>query len=581
MANPLRPRLPLTLVDGFAGGGLYRDDEGNAVLGSPLLLLQTVADVQAALNVDRHTTTRCIDASYHFVELVPKTFSHLNQMLVDHGHRDALGKNIHLYRASFGDAASAIIRAAAERGDRALFLLDQYNYSDVDLRLVNRILTSLKGSEVLLTFNVDSLTSFLSDTSQARTGAAKIGLEPYVDWAGIRLMKAAGRYREVIQRQLAEGIYRASGARFMTLFFVTPEGASPWSYWLVHLSNTYKANDVMKQVHWMHGNSFGHSLEPGVFQLGYQASRDYLVTRQNSLEFDTPAAFDQLLHVRSVDSLREHLCTRLYEMEQGIVFNDMVSKLANNTNATADMIKEALHAPSMKGKSWPSHKAEATAGRGFPLLPTTVLCSSRRDFASHSLCMSHWPTIREVNVNTAMQGRKMGKDSRIEWTHHTFNPWWGCVKVSAACDNCYADAWAKRLGEHVWGPHSERRFFSDAHWKEPLRWNREAEAEGVRRRVFCASMADVFENRDDLIEARQRLFDLIDDTPHLDWLLLTKRIHLVKKLLPKDYILPKNVWLGTTVENQKVANKHIKYLLEFDTPSVRFLSCEPCLDLLI
>ena len=160
----------------------------------------------------------------------------------------------------------------------------------------------------------------------------------------------------------------------------------------------------MKQVHWMHGNSFGHSLEPGVFQLGYQASRDYLVTRQNSLEFDTPAAFDQLLHVRSVDSLREHLCTRLYEMEQGIVFNDMVSKLANNTNATADMIKEALHAPSMKGKSWPSHKAEATAGRGFPLLPTTVLCSSRRDFASHSLCMSHWPTIREVNVNTAMQG---------------------------------------------------------------------------------------------------------------------------------------------------------------------------------
>lgn len=380
MANPLRPRLPLTLVDGFAGGGLYRDYEGNAVLGSPLLLLQTVADVQAALNVDRHTTTRCIDASYHFVELVPKTFSHLNQMLVDHGHRDALGKNIHLYRASFGDAASAIIRAAAERGDRALFLLDQYNYSDVDLRLVNRILTSLKGSEVLLTFNVDSLTSFLSDTSQARTGAAKIGLEPYVDWAGIRLMKAAGRYREVIQRQLAEGIYRASGARFMTLFFVTPEGASPWSYWLVHLSNTYKANDVMKQVHWMHGNSFGHSLEPGVFQLGYQASRDYLVTRQNSLEFDTPAAFDQLLHVRSVDSLREHLCTRLYEMEQGIVFNDMVSKLANNTNATADMIKEALHAPLDEGEVVAITQSGGYRRKGLSIAPDDRLVFKQKGF---------------------------------------------------------------------------------------------------------------------------------------------------------------------------------------------------------
>jgi protein gp37 len=170
----------------------------------------------------------------------------------------------------------------------------------------------------------------------------------------------------------------------------------------------------------------------------------------------------------------------------------------------------------------------------------------------------------------------MGKDSRIEWTHHTFNPWWGCVRVSDACDHCYAETWAKRLGESIWGPHSDRRFFSDAHWKEPLKWNREAETEGVRRRVFCASMADVFENRPDLAPHRLRLLDLIASTPNLDWLLLTKRIHLVRRQLPKGYEFPKNVWLGTTVENQDAA-KRIKYLLEFTTPSVRFLSCEPLL----
>ena len=169
----------------------------------------------------------------------------------------------------------------------------------------------------------------------------------------------------------------------------------------------------------------------------------------------------------------------------------------------------------------------------------------------------------------------MGKDSRIEWTHHTFNPWWGCVKVSDACDHCYAESWAKRVGSDVWGPKSERRFFSDNHWSEPLKWNRDATIEGVRRRVFCASMADVFENRPDLVEPRQRLFNLIDATPMLDWLLLTKRIHLVKKLLPKNYILPSNVWLGTTVENQEYARKRIPYLLSFKTPSVRFISCEP------
>ena len=171
----------------------------------------------------------------------------------------------------------------------------------------------------------------------------------------------------------------------------------------------------------------------------------------------------------------------------------------------------------------------------------------------------------------------MAKDSRIEWTHHTFNPWWGCVKVSAACDNCYAEAWAKRLGSDVWGVKSDRRFFGDAHWKEPLKWNAEAEKEGVRRRVFCASMSDVFEKNPILVPHRQRLLDLIQLTPNLDWLLLTKRVHGVRKLLPKGYEFPTNVWLGATVENQEVADKMIKYLLNFDSPSVRFLSCEPLL----
>lgn len=130
----------------------------------------------------------------------------------------------------------------------------------------------------------------------------------------------------------------------------------------------------------MHGNSFGHSLEPGVFQLGYQASRDYLVTRQNSLEFDTPAAFDQLLHVRSVDSLREHLCTRLYEMEQGIVFNDMVSKLANNTNATADMIKEVSACPLDEGEVVAITQSGGYRRKGLSIAPDDRLVFKQKGF---------------------------------------------------------------------------------------------------------------------------------------------------------------------------------------------------------
>jgi protein gp37 len=140
----------------------------------------------------------------------------------------------------------------------------------------------------------------------------------------------------------------------------------------------------------------------------------------------------------------------------------------------------------------------------------------------------------------------MAKDSRIEWTHHTFNPWWGCVKVSPACANCYAETWAHRLGAKIWGRHAPRRFFGDEHWKHPLRWNAEAERDQVRRRVFCASMADVFEVRAELNPWRARLWPLIEQTPWLDWLLLTKRPKNVRRMAPWGSRWPHNVWLGTT-----------------------------------
>jgi protein gp37 len=170
----------------------------------------------------------------------------------------------------------------------------------------------------------------------------------------------------------------------------------------------------------------------------------------------------------------------------------------------------------------------------------------------------------------------MGKNSKIEWTHHTFNPWWGCVKVSEACKHCYAEAWAKRVGKKVWGPKSERRFLSDAHWRQPIAWDREAKRSGERHRVFCASMADVFEDRDDLIEARARLGALIEATPNLDWLVLTKRPQNAVRLSPWAGDWPLNVWAGTTVELQHRAEELLPYLDQIPA-SVRFISAEPLL----
>lgn len=170
----------------------------------------------------------------------------------------------------------------------------------------------------------------------------------------------------------------------------------------------------------------------------------------------------------------------------------------------------------------------------------------------------------------------MGKYSKIEWTHHTFNPWWGCIKVSEACKHCYAEAWARRVGADLWGPRTERRFFSEQHWRQPLNWNREARVQGVRYRVFCASMADVFEDRQELIHHRGRLFDLIEETRQLDWLLLTKRPQNVRRLTYWTNDWPENVWIGTTVENQKRANELIPHLEKIPA-KIRFVSCEPLL----
>lgn len=171
----------------------------------------------------------------------------------------------------------------------------------------------------------------------------------------------------------------------------------------------------------------------------------------------------------------------------------------------------------------------------------------------------------------------MGQNSKIEWTHHTFNPWWGCVKVSPACKHCYAETWAQRLGLELWGgKRTERRFFSDAHWKEPLKWNAEAQRLRARRRVFCASMADVFEDRTDLEPWRARLWPLIEQTPYLDWLLLTKRPEHVAESVPWGARWPRNVWLGTTVENQEYALERIPIIAKLPA-AVRFVSCEPLL----
>ncbi|MEO0955657.1 MAG: phage Gp37/Gp68 family protein [Pseudomonadota bacterium] len=171
----------------------------------------------------------------------------------------------------------------------------------------------------------------------------------------------------------------------------------------------------------------------------------------------------------------------------------------------------------------------------------------------------------------------MAESSNIEWTDATFNPWVGCTKISPACDNCYAEDWAKRFGDVEWG-NAPRRRTSEKNWNNPRRWNRQAdewEAEHGRPRfVFCASLADVFDNQVDPTW-REDLWKLIKECDRLVWLLLTKRPQNIAKMLPPDWGEGyANVWLGTTVENQEIADRNIPHLMAAPAAK-RFLSIEP------
>lgn len=172
----------------------------------------------------------------------------------------------------------------------------------------------------------------------------------------------------------------------------------------------------------------------------------------------------------------------------------------------------------------------------------------------------------------------MAERSKIEWTDHTFNPWTGCTKVSPACDHCYAEGWAKRSGHVEWGPHGARRRTKT--WGNPVKWNARLEGTGRRERVFCASLADVFDNHRSIEQSwRDDLWALIERTPNLDWLLLTKRPQNIQRFIPADWLdrgCPENVWLGATAENQEEADRRIPHLIAIPA-SVRFLSMEPLL----
>ena len=291
-----------------------------------------------------------------------------------------IGKDVVLLKQAFQDAVGSVIADIASRagGERAIFLLDQYAYDQVPGPLLRTIFSRVKGAEVILTFNVDSLISFLSDKEQCRAKLQEIGLDRYVDWKALEGLKASSpaAWRSTIQRTLARGLVEESGARHHTIFYITPAGSTSWTYWLVHLSNSFKARDVMMELHWRQANHFSHYLEPDLFTLGYRTNSDAEATGQNGFDLGEAFAFDALASSRCRTGLSEKLVPLIYDRSQPIAFSQLLESVGSLTPATADMVRSALDPAIRAGDLNATSKKGSSRSKGTSLHVDDVLEAS-------------------------------------------------------------------------------------------------------------------------------------------------------------------------------------------------------------
>jgi three-Cys-motif partner protein len=344
MSLPTMPKLTLTLVDGFAGGGEYLNEKVESVDGTPLLMMRGAYLARANLNVGRRTL-REVDAEFFFVEKKRESAEYLLQYLEKRRAEGAISQldfeRSKVLNAGFLDELPKIVeRIKARRGGgRAIFLLDQYSYNAVPMDKLRWLMTELPNAEVIMTFNVDSLLTYISDREANRKAVRSIGIEQYIPWDQLGQIKAESG-RAALQRYVAHGIKAETGAPYMTLFFVRPDSANPWSYWLVHLSRQYKAHDVMKSLHWEHSSEFGHELEPGLFMLGYDAKRDEQYTGQSIL-FDAGGA------ELCIETLKDDLGRVLSGRQEPLTVRQLFTEHISNTIADEtrlQMVIRDLHA---------------------------------------------------------------------------------------------------------------------------------------------------------------------------------------------------------------------------------------------
>lgn len=328
-----RERLRLTLIDGFAGGGIYTGMDGDEWKGSPLRMLDAAAEAEKEEQSRRHKNFS-LDTRFWFVEDDHDTFHFLKATLQSHGYDTSGESKISLRHSRFQDSIEEIICDIEGRGTarRAIFVLDQYGYRDVPTSAIRAILGRLPNAEIILTFATDWLVDYLNDAPEFDEILKVIGLSSTARALLDSQHEDPANWRKAIQFSLYSDLAKRCGAEFYTPFFIHSENAHR-TYWLMHLSNHIRAKDVMTSLHWELKNHFAHYGRSGLCMLGFDPR---LIQAPRSFFFDDRA------RVETREALCEDLPRRLRANRSAMPFRAFFASITNETPATSLLVKEVL-----------------------------------------------------------------------------------------------------------------------------------------------------------------------------------------------------------------------------------------------
>ena len=378
-SNALIPKVSLSIIDGFSGGGEYISQDGSKVDGSPLLIMKAVREARYKINIGRNTP-REVSVQYGFIDQSENAIKylkqHVDQRLQENMIDEVDYKQVTYYPKPFFEVLPQINHRinAHKGGARAIYMLDQFAYKDAPFPKVRNLLQSNKNSEVIMTFNVDNMVTYLSEAAPNKKAIENIGLDSHIPWDLLTQIKTedSQRWRSILQRYIANGIKKETGAGFMNLFFVKPQGVNAWGYWLIHLSNHYRAHEVMKTIHWEHATDFSHELEPGHFVLGYNTAKDSDYTGQTAIFGESSS------NNACINGLREHFGTKIFSQEDITVSELYSTNIGSSMGSEAHLNKAVSQLHQQKDVA--IFTKDGKSRRPSKTYNSTDIISSRRQF---------------------------------------------------------------------------------------------------------------------------------------------------------------------------------------------------------